>query len=204
MQELINLPEPAPDGGPPIWSVIAARRSTRHYGADPMPLPVLSQLLWSTHGITGAMGAIGLRAAPSAGACYPIEAHVVANNVEDLERGLYRYLTEEHALLLQRKGNVGAEVADAALGQKMCELGSVTLVWTAVLPRSTGRYGKRGHRYVMLDAGHVGQNTYLAATGLGYGCCTIGAFDDGAMNEIVGVDGSIETVVYAAAIGPLE
>jgi SagB-type dehydrogenase family enzyme len=204
MHDLIRLPHPVPTGGPPLWSVMAARRSVRHYGTEPMPLAVLSQLLWSTHGITGNLGATELRTAPSAGACYPIEIHVVANSVERLDQGLYRYLTDDHALLLQRQGDVGAELSGAALGQRMCEQGSVTLVWTAVLPRTTGRYGKRGHRYVMLDAGHVGQNTYLAATALGYGCCTIGAFDDNAMNEIVGVDGSVEAVVYAASIGPLE
>jgi SagB-type dehydrogenase family enzyme len=169
-----------------------------------MPLKVLSQLLWSTHGITGNIGVTELRCAPSAGACYPIEVYVVANNVDDLEQGLYRYLTGDHALLLQRKGDIGAELTQAALGQKMCEQGSIALVWTAVMPRTTGRYGRRGHRYVLLDAGHVGQNTYLAATALGYGCCTIGAYDDAAMDEIVGVDGSVETVVYAASVGPME
>ena len=106
--------------------------------------------------------------------------------------------------MLQRTGDVGDEVARAALGQKMCSTGSAVFVWTAVLPRTIGRYGQRGHRYVLLDAGHVGQNMYLAATALGYGCCTIGAFDDEAMNEVVGVDGSVEAVVYAASVGPLE
>jgi SagB-type dehydrogenase family enzyme len=169
-----------------------------------MPLEVLSQLLWSTHGITGVLGPHELRNAPSAGACYPIEAYVVANSVVNLERGLYRYLTGDHALMLLRRGDVGSEVASAALGQRMCEQGSVTFVWTAVIPRTTGRYGQRGHRYVFLDAGHVGQNMYLAATALGYGCCTIGAFDDEMLNEVVGVDGSVEVAVYAASVGPLE
>jgi SagB-type dehydrogenase family enzyme len=204
MSSLIRLSPPLPDGGPPLWQVMAARRSTRHYGDSPMPLEVLSQLLWSTHGVTGQMGPHELRTAPSAGACYPIEALVAANRVAGLRRGLYRYLTEEHALLLLREGEVGFEIAEAALGQRMCAQGSVTFVWTAVLPRTTGRYGQRGHRYVLLDAGHVGQNLYLAATALGYGCCTIGAFDDRAMDEVVGVDGTVETVVYAASVGPLE
>ncbi|MBD3347809.1 MAG: SagB/ThcOx family dehydrogenase [Candidatus Eisenbacteria bacterium] len=204
MSELIKLPAPTPSGGPPVWTVMAARRSVRHYGVDPMPLQVLSQLLWSTHGITGDLGVHELRNAPSAGACYPIDAYVAANSVQRLDPGLYRYLTGDHALLLLRGGNVGKEVARAALGQRMCAQGSVAFVWTAVLPRTTGRYGQRGHRYVFMDAGHVGQNMYLAATALGYGCCTIGAFDDAEMNKLVGVDGSVETVVYVASVGPRE
>ncbi len=204
MQPLIKLPSPTQDGGPPMWRTLAARRSVRHYAADPMPLEVLSQLLWATHGITGELGPHELRNAPSAGACYPIEALVVANRVSGLRRGLYRYLTGDHALMLQREGEIGTEIAQAALGQRMCSQSSVTFVWTAVMPRTTGRYGGRGHRYVLLDAGHIGQNLYLAATAMGYGCCAIGAFDDDAMNEAVGVDGDVETVVYAASVGPPE
>jgi SagB-type dehydrogenase family enzyme len=204
MEPLIKLPAPSVTGGPPFWQVLAARRSIRHYGEDPMPLEILSQLLWSTHGITGLLGPHHLRNAPSAGACYPIEAYVVANSVVNLRPGLYRYLTDDHALMLLRRGDVGSEITAAALGQRMCSQGSVTFVWTAVLPRTTGRYGDRGQRYVLVDAGHVGQNMYLAATALGYGCCTIGAFDDDALNEAVGVDGRVEVAVYAASVGPLE
>jgi SagB-type dehydrogenase family enzyme len=204
MEKALALPEPSTEGGAPVWEVLASRRSIRNYGEEPMSLEVLSQLLWSTHGITGMAGKTGLRNAPSAGACYPIDVYVVANSVHGVEPGLHRYLADDHALLPVRLGDVGSEIAAAALGQRMCRTGSVTLVWTAVVPRTTGRYGDRGHRYIFLDAGHVGQNTYLAATALGYGCCTIGAFDDEAMNAAVGVDGKVETVVYAASIGPIE
>lgn len=200
----IKLPDAIAEGGLPLWQVFASRRSVRHYGTRPMPMNVLSQLLWSTHGITGRAGQRELRNAPSAGACYPIDVYVVVNSVKTLEPGLYRYLPDDHALMLIRVGDVGSEAAKAALGQTMCRLASVTFLWSAVLPRTTGRYGERGQRYVFLDAGHVGQNMYLAATALGCGCCALGAFDDDAMNRLVGVDGKIETTVYGAAVGPME
>jgi SagB-type dehydrogenase family enzyme len=203
VEKAIRLPSPSTEGGPPVWDVFSGRRSVRRYTDTPMPLEILGQLLWSTHGITGRSGGTELRTAPSAGACYPIDAYVVVNNVTNLEPGLYRYLPGNHALMEIRLGDVGSEIAKAALGQIMCRESSATFVWTAVAPRTTGRYGDRGHRYIFLDAGHVGQNTYLAATALGYGCCTIGAFEDPAMNEVLGVDGKIETTVYAASVGPL-
>lgn len=199
----IRLPEPSQEGGPPVWSVLAERRSIRSYASDPMPQGVLSQLLWSTHGTTANSAGRRLRNAPSAGACYPIDVYVVANNVTRLNPGLYRYLVGDHKLLLIREGDVGTEVARAALGQSMCASASVTFIWTAVPNRTTARYGDRGLRYIYMDAGHVGQNTYLAATALLYGCCTIGAFDDDAMNKILGVDGQRETSVYAASVGPM-
>lgn len=201
---VINLPRPTEIGGAPLWAVLSARRSIRDFSDREMPLAVLSQLLWSTHGVTGRSGRAEFRNAPSAGACYPIEVYVVANNVSTLSRGLYRYVSGDHFLIPMREGDVGAEIMAATLGQRMCRMGSVTFVWTAVVPRTTGRYGDRGYRYIYMDAGHVGQNMYLAATALGYGCCTIGAFDDDAMNGSLGIDGEVETTVYAAAVGPLE
>jgi SagB-type dehydrogenase family enzyme len=203
VEKAIALPLPSTTGGEPIWDVVSERRSVRSYEETPMPLEVLAQLLWSTHGITGRSAGTELRSAPSAGACYPIEAYVVINNVTGVEPGLYRYLTDRHALMEIRLGDVGSEISRAALGQIMCREASVTFVWTAVVPRTTGRYGERGHRYIFLDAGHVGQNMYLAATALGYGCCAIAAFDDAAMNEVLAVDGKVETTVYAASVGPL-
>lgn len=203
MEKAIALPLPSTTGGAPIWDVVSERRSVRSYEEAPMPLEVLAQLLWSTHGITGRSAGTELRCAPSAGACYPIEAYVVINNVTGVEPGLYRYLPDRHALMEIRLGDVGSEISRAALGQIMCREASVTFVWTAVVPRTTGRYGERGHRYIFLDAGHVGQNMYLAATALGYGCCAIAAFDDAAMNEVLAVDGKVETTVYAASVGPV-
>ncbi|MBD3368439.1 MAG: SagB/ThcOx family dehydrogenase [Candidatus Eisenbacteria bacterium] len=203
MSDSVKLPEPRTDDGPPIWSTVRDRRSSRDYSDEPMSLENLSQLLWSTHGVTGRRGGHAFRTSPSAGACYPIDAYVVANRVRGLPAGLYRYLVGSHELVLMRDGEIGPEVTRAAVGQRMCELAAVSFIWTAVVPRTTGRYGERGHRYLFLDAGHVGQNLYLAATALGLGVCTIAAFDDDAMNEIVGADGKIETTVYAAVAGPV-
>jgi SagB-type dehydrogenase family enzyme len=204
MENSVRLPSPSTEGGLPLWETMSARRSVRNYASEPMSLEVLSQLLWSTHGITGGFGDRELRNAPSAGACYPIDAHVVVNNVAGLAPGLYRYLEGDHALILEREGDVGSELAAAALGQKMLRKASVAFVWTAVTSRTTTRYGERGLRYILIDAGHIGQNMYLGATSLGFGCCAVAAFDDQAVNNVVGVDGKVETAVYMASVGPLE
>jgi SagB-type dehydrogenase family enzyme len=65
----------------------------------------------------------------------------------------------------------------------------------------TWRYGERGYRYILLDAGHVCQNLYLAAESIGCGACAIGAFDDDIMNETLGLDGKKHFVVYIATVG---
>jgi SagB-type dehydrogenase family enzyme len=62
---------------------------------------------------------------------------------------------------------------------------------------------ERAYRYIYMDAGHIAQNLYLAATALGLGCCAIGALYDEEVNRLVGADGVDETTVYMCAVGNL-
>jgi len=52
-----------------------------------------------------------------------------------------------------------------------------------------------------MDAGHVGQNLYLACTALGVGTCAIAAFDSNICNKMFALDGEEEFMVYAAPVG---
>ena len=80
-------------------------------------------------------------------------------------------------------------------------LGLVTFVWAAVRERMYWRYGERGYRYLFLDAGHVCQNLYLAGEALQCGVCALGAFDDDAIDQLLGLDGEDQFVIYAASVG---
>ncbi len=203
VEKTIALPPAADAGGPPLWEVIRLRRSLRSYRSEPIPMGQLSRLLWATQGITLQVRDYQFRAAPSAGALYPVETYVVVNRVEELEPGLYHYDAVETALQLLRKGSLGRQAAAAALDQRMAETAAVVFIWTAVVERSKWKYRQRAYRYVYLDAGHIGQNLYLAATALGLGCCTIGAIYDDEANKLVGVDGVEETTVYMGCVGTI-
>lgn len=65
------------------------------------------------------------------------------------------------------------------------------------------KYMERAYRYIYMDAGHIAQNLYLAATALGLGCCAIGALYDEEVNRLVGADGVDETTVYMCTVGNL-
>ena len=77
----------------------------------------------------------------------------------------------------------------------------VVFLWTAVPYRMTWRYGERGYRDLHLDAGHVCQNLYLAAEAVGCGVCAIAAFDDDVMNDLLGIDGNDQFLIYLATAG---
>jgi SagB-type dehydrogenase family enzyme len=82
-------------------------------------------------------------------------------------------------------------------------LGQVSAVvfLTMIMQRMRFRYQDRTYRYGLLEAGHLGQNLYLAATSMGLGACAIGAFMDDDINRMLGVDGVEEAAVYMLALG---
>ena len=199
--ERVDLPTPMTSGGPGIWKVINSRRSRRAYRNEPITLDQLSQLLWATQGITGEISNFQLRAAPSAGALYPIETYLYVNRVTDLEPGLYHYNVKSHHLELLRRGNFSDDIKKGALDQGIAGQAAVVLIWSAVFERSTWKYLQRAYRYIFLDAAHIAQNLALAAEAMGLGSCQIGAIYDEEMNALLGLDGTKESVIYLSSVG---
>ncbi|MFQ5957286.1 MAG: SagB/ThcOx family dehydrogenase [Candidatus Brocadiales bacterium] len=142
-----------------------------------------------------------LRAAPSAGALYPLELYVVVNNVRGLERGLYHYNILEHSLELLKIGDFRRKIINCALHQEMTGKANVTFVLTGIFDRITWKYDERGYRYAYIEAGHISQNIYLQSISLGLGSVAVGAFYDESLNNFLGVDGKAEAAIYMHAVG---
>jgi len=199
---IISLPEPELTGDPHLWRLLHSRRSRREFDAGrSLAAGKLSALLWATQGVTARYGDVLFRTAPSAGGLYPIETYLLARAVEGIEPGIYHFRPSTFDLEFLKRGNLARDVAAAALGQRMVMTAQVTFIWTAIVERSRWKYRQRAYRYIYLDAGHIGENLYLAAGALGLGVCAIGAFFDDKANNIIGVDGIEETVIYLAAVG---
>jgi SagB-type dehydrogenase family enzyme len=197
----IELPQPAPGVKMDLDQILRKRSSVRDYAGEPLSIEDLSYLLWACTGIQRAEQGYQFRTAPSAGALYPIETYVVANNVRDLEQGLYHYAIRAHSLEDLRLDDLRLETAQAALGQRVCYDAAAVFVWTAIFQRSKWKYEQRGYRYIYMDAGHIAENLYLAATGLELGVCAVGALFDDELNHLLDVDGVAESAFYMATIG---
>lgn len=199
---IFPLPEPDITGDPNLWRLLYSRRSRREF--DPqkeLSARRLATLLWATQGVTARYGELLLRTAPSAGGLYPIETYIFLRRVERFEPGIYHLRPQGFDLELLKRGDISRELVEASLSQQMVARAQVTFIWTAVVARSRWKYRERAYRYIYLDAGHIGENLYLAAGAMGLGCCAIGAFFDDLVNELIGVDGKEETAVYMAAVG---
>jgi len=187
-----------------LGDVLQYRRSRRRYTDKPLSMQELAMLLWASQGINARAGRYLFRTAPSAGALYPVETYLSVQNVQPLSPGLYHFQPVEFGLERIDAGPTGAKVAEAALGQNFMAKAGVVFIWSAVLRRNFSKYGHRGLRYVMLDAGHICQNLLLAAEGLGLGACPVAAFYDDECNRLLGLDGEEESVIYLAAVGTKE
>lgn len=142
-------------------------------------------LLWAAQGVTlspqdaDRVDGAGLRAAPSAGATFPLETYLVTARVSGLQPGLYHYRPRENALEPSSTlGGLSEPLAEASLGQTAVRTAPAVILFTAVIERTAQRYGERAERYVMMELGHACQNAHLMATALGLGSCAIGAFDE--------------------------
>ncbi len=199
--EKIKLGPPQRKGGAPLWETIDRRRSCRAFGEQSLSRDKLPQLLWAAQGVTKTFKDFELRAAPSAGALYPIETYLVIQNVDDIESGVYHYDVRQHELELLRRGDFRDETANAALNQSFLAEANVVFIWTAIFERAKWKYKERAYRYIYLDTGQIAQNLALAAVSLGLGSCQIGALYDDEVNALLGIDGDEESVVYMTAVG---
>lgn len=196
----VELPEPE-HRGLPVEEAISLRRSVRDYSTKPLNLSQLSQLLHSAQGITGEWNGLELRSAPSAGALYPYEIYPIVNNVETLPQGIYHYGVTDHQLERMAEGDFRKAILEAGLGQESLATSAVNFVMAAVFERVTRKYGDRGVRFVYMEAGHIAQNISLQSVSLGLGSVVIGAFSDRKMNQLIGMDGVKEAVIYLQAVG---
>ena len=196
-----SLPSPRSKGGASLWETIKARQSVRHYQGPPLTVMELSRLLWAGQGITHRLGELPLRAAPSAGALYPLETYLSLRSVEGLDVGLYHYASGDHALEQLAVGDYGERIARMAFDQRFLADAQVLFIWTAVLDRCRWKYRQRAYRYMYMEAGHIAQNVALAATGLGLGSCQIAAFFDDDVNDLLSLDAEQETTLYISVVG---
>lgn len=186
-----------------LLTAIEERKSLRKYSDDYMTLEELTYLLWTTQGVKQVTTRPAtLRTVPSAGSRHPLETYLFVNRVEGLARGIYRYKAIGHKLVQLDTGEGwGDRLTEACYKQPFVGSSAVTFFWAADAYRTEWRYSERGYRYMHLDAGHVCQNLYLAAEAIEAGVCAIAAFHDDWLNEMLGLDGENDFVVYVAAVG---
>jgi SagB-type dehydrogenase family enzyme len=207
MPELPRVPLPPPaELARPLGDVLRTRRSAAAFGGAPMSASELSTLLWAAYGVSApvadAEGPVAPgRTAPSAGALYPLELYVLTPAVDGLSAGLHHYDPLGHALEELASDGAGAAL-EAVLALPAHAAGAAAAVAiTGVFWRSRFKYGLRGYRFTLLEAGHVAQSLVLAATALGLASCPCGRFFERRLDPLLEADGVDESSLYIVLLG---
>lgn len=208
-EEIIDLPGITNDiiVKKDIFLVLNDRRSRRTYNQEVLKLEELSFLLWATQAVKRIRGkyASTVRNVPSAGARHPFETYLAINRVRGLKRGVYRYLALTHQLIfLFEHENLEREMMKIALEQEFVCESAVTFIWSCVPYRGEWKYYISAHKSMLIDAGHLCQNLYLACEALGCGTCAVAAYDQLGADNFLGLDGEENFVVYLATVGKID
>lgn len=199
---LVPLPAAAPLPTP-LDEAVARRRSARSFSGEPVPAAMLASLLEAAYGVTGALADLQgwtqpLRAAPSGGALYPLDVYVAAQRIDGIPSALYRFDPLERAL--ERLGEA-VGVVEATASPELALQAAAIVVLAASFWRSRFKYGLRGYRFTLLEAGHVAQNLLLAATSLELAAVPLGGFLDDRLDEALGLDGVDRSSLYVVCVG---
>ncbi len=143
---------------------------------------------------------------PSGGGLHPLEAYVLVRRVEGFAPGLYHYHAGDHALepLRAMDDDSAAKLAASFVaGQHFFADAPVLL---ALVPRFARTFWKyrthaKAYRVIVLEAGHVSQNLYLAATELGLGAFVTAAINEVEIEQAFGLDPVQESPLAVCGFG---
>jgi len=173
----INLPQPKNNGKISLEETIQNRRSVRDYTPREISIDQLAQLLWAAQGITDRD--FNFRAAPSAGAIYPLTIYVASKD------GVFKYDPLNNKLVEHLSEDLRPSILRASLGQAAINQAPVSFIITANGYRTREKFGARTYRYLCLEAGHVAENINLQAVALGLCSISIGSFWDDVVAKVL-------------------
>ena len=193
-----------------IFDCLNDRRSIRKYSEESLSLEELSFLLWATQGIHKVIGngPASLRTVPSGGASHTFETYLFINRVDTLSKGVYRYLPIEHKLIFidkleKMEDKVNLATPRQPFAPNFASKGAVIFAWSCIPYRAEWKFDVTAHKKILIDVGHLCQNLYIACEAIKSGTCAIGIYDQKLVDEMLGLDGENEFVIYMASVGSL-
>lgn len=189
----------------PLDAAIAARRSPAAFAPAPIGRELFATMLHLAYGPTRDRTHEGypypFRAAPSAGALYPLDVFACVHHVDGIEPGVYYVDPHGPALFAFPDAPQPDVLAQAFVQPDLFGDSCFVVLLAAVFERSVFKYGNRGYRFVLIEAGHVAQNLGLAAAAAGLAAQNFGGYRDREVDRAMGFDGLDTSVVYAVGIG---
>ncbi len=184
----IVLPPPRTDFGTSLARALWLRRSIREYDPRPLPMQVLSELLWSAYGVN--RPATVDRTAPSWR--HARETDVFAATAD----GVRRYDAPRHALVPHLAADVRAQTGV----QDFVGTAPLNLIYVSNADHLGGVSREEQHRVASADIGFIGQNVYLYCASEGLACVFRASLDAERLARILGL-GETRFIMFAQTVG---
>ena len=158
------LPAPRKDAGKPLMQALQLRRSIRQFSPRPLPLQVLSDLLWAAYGVNR----------PSGDRTAPYWRHIMVIDVyAAMADGVWLYDPKQHALRPHLETDIRAQTGL----QDFVATAPLNLVYVAHGERMKEISPEERRLYASVDAAFAGQNVYLYCASEGLATVFRGAVD---------------------------
>ena len=184
----IQLPEPQTDGGRPLMQVLKDRKSSRGFSPEPLPLQILSDLLWAAFGVDRPES--GMRTAPSAINWQEIDIYV------SLANGLYLFDADQHLL----KPILAEDVRAYTGVQSFVAQAPLNLIFVADYARVNNVSESRRALTCAADAGFISQNVYLYCASQGLATVLRALIDRKSLAEKMGLRQD-QDIIFAQTVG---
>jgi len=201
---------------PPFARVHEARRSVREYGERPLTVRQIGEFLYRVGRVAdywedelhAPRGSVRLASAArpyaAGGGLYELDLYVLVQRCADLDRGLYCYDPERHALheKAAARADLEALLADAstATGIPPGEL-QVLVIVAARFQRVAWKYASIAYSIVLKDVGVLYDTMYLVATAMGLAPCAVGCGNADLFARAAGLDYYAQTSVGEFLLG---
>src|SRR3990167_1926422 len=196
-----------------LGDAVTRRRSIRSYTGDQISFEFLATMIRSGCAISANVTArlmsegnatFSFRTVPSAGGLYPIDLYIISRNVEGLAKGVYRYIPNRDALLLERDAVKADQLLETFVVPDeiiSCRYANVIFMLVARPWKTMRKYGDRGLRFIFHETGAISQNIHLAATALGLGSVDCASVCDDELHHMMDFDGVFQTLTHTIIVG---
>lgn len=186
-QKTLALPAPRSDAGMSLFSALKLRRSTREFAAKPLPVAVLSDLLWAAFGVNR----------PSGDRTAPYWRHVMVIDLYvAMADAVWLYEPKAHAL----RAYLSQDIRAATGLQDFVATAPVNLIYVAHGERMKDISPEERRLYASVDTGFIGQNVYLFCAATGLGSVFRGAVDYPKLATVMRLSES-QFVTFAQTVG---
>jgi SagB-type dehydrogenase family enzyme len=188
-----------------LLSSLETRESKRNFQKKMVSFDEVSTLLYYSAGINlKKSGETTMkRFYPSGGMRFPNEIYLLVREkaIGTLSQNSFHFNVKRNCLEKMFQIEEYAELVNNICSQEWVSQSNMVLCISAVFNRSKIKYGERGYRYCLFEAGHIAQNIYLLCSALGLKCCALGGFSDSMVNKHLELNGEDESAMYLFAIG---